>query len=138
MFPSPPSNQTVPASSLTISVLSPSNQSYTADTNSHVHIPLTIVSDVSLSWIGYSLDGESNITASNGTLIEIPVGSQTLSIYVNDTAGNWAVPQTIYYSVAWNGATLLQSFPWLPVTASISIVTIVVASLLIYFMKRKH
>jgi hypothetical protein len=69
------------------------------------------------SWAGYSLDDGNNITLQvetprlpiyyNGKLIDIPfersiqlpLGSHTLTLYTNDTKGNWANPQTVNFKV---------------------------------------
>lgn len=130
-------NQSIPI----ILILSPQNTTYAAIGNNYVNVPLTFVANasLSLSWFGYSLDGKENVTAINGTSIKLPVASKNLTLYANDTAGNWAAPQTVYYSVAWNGGTPPPPtpFPWLPVTASIGIIAVVTASLLIYFKKLK-
>ena len=59
------------------------------------------------SWVGYSLDGDLNTTIpidlgslySIYTSIHIPLGNHSLTFYANDTAGNWAAPQTVCYNV---------------------------------------
>jgi parallel beta-helix repeat protein len=135
--PEHPSNNSS-ASSFPILLLSPANTSYAAVGNSYSTVPLTFEANVSLSWVGYSLDGGANVTSSNGTLIEIPVGSQNLTVYANDTAGNWATPQTVYYTVAWNGGTPPEPFPWLPVAAvSGTVVAVVAVAAVVYLKKRK-
>ena len=101
---------------------------------------LTFETNASLSWVGYSLDGSSNITApGNGTLIDIPSDSRSLTLYANDTAGNWAAPQTVYYSIAFNlGGFSPDPFPTLLVIAvSVAVVTVVAVGVLVYFKKRK-
>ena len=97
--------------------------------------------NTSLSWVGYSLDGGSNITVSeNETLIEIPAESRSLTLYANDTAGNWASPQTVYYEIAFNlGIPPTESFPTtLVITASGASVAVVGVGVLVYFKKRKR
>jgi hypothetical protein len=123
-----------------IRLLSPANRSYGAVGNPYAAVPLIFETNVSLSWIGYSLDGGSNATATNGTLIEIPVGSQNLTVYANDTAGNWAAPQTVYYSIAVLPRTTPppEPFPWLLVaTVSMAFVAAVVVAALVFWKKRK-
>ena len=127
-----------------ISILSPTNTTYAAIGNAdHITVPLTYHTDKSLLWVGYSLDGESNITAPlNGTLIEIPLNSQRLTLYMNDTAGNWLTPQTVHYEIMPNmGPTSPpEPFPTLPVAAASGAVAVVVAGacLFIYFKKRNQ
>ncbi len=123
-----------------VSILSPANTSYAAVGNSYTTVPLTFEADVLLSWVGYSLDGGANVTGVNGTSIELPVNSESLTLYANDTAGNWAVPVTVYFTVAWNGGTPPpEPFPWLPVAAAVVAVAAVVAiGLLVYVKKRRR
>jgi hypothetical protein len=122
-----------------VSILSPANASYAAIGNSYTLVPLTFVTNASLSWVGYSLDGGVNVTGVNGTSIELPVNSESLTLYANDTSGNWALPVTVYFTVAWNGGTPPPPFPWLPVAAAGVIVAVVVAaSAVVYLKKRKR
>ena len=123
-----------------VSILSPRNTSYAAVGDSYVSVPLTFEANASLSWVGYSLDGGANVTASNNTVVQIPVGSQYLTVYANDTAGNWAAPQTVYFTVAWNGGTPPpEPFPWLPVAAvSVVVAAVVAVAAVVYLKKRKQ
>lgn len=129
-----------PSPSPLISILSPANTTYAAVFDPYAAIPLIFETNESLSWVGYSLDGGSNITApENGTLIEISVNSRSLTLYANDTSGNWAAPQTVYYEIAFNlGPTSPpEPFPTtILIVASVVTVAIVSASLLVYFKKR--
>ena len=120
-------------------LLSPENTSYTAIYNPYVTLPLEFQTNNSLSWVGYSLDGGNNITVTNGTMIDISAESKTLTLYANDTAGNWASPQTVYYEIAFNLGTPRQSFPVVPaIFASLITVLIIIFGLLIYFKKLKN
>lgn len=84
-----PSSSSTSSSHPTISILSPENTTYSPIYNPVATVPLTFWTNASLSWIGYSLDGTSNVTApENGTEIEIPDGSKSLTLYANDTEGN--------------------------------------------------
>ena len=123
-----------------VSILSPGNTSYAAIGNSYTTVPLTFEANASLSWVGYSLDGGANVTVSNGTMIEIPVGSSNLTVYANDTVGNWAVPQTVYYSVAWNGGTPPEPFPWLPIAVAltVAVAAVVAVAAAVYLKKRRR
>ena len=109
-----------------ISNLSIENKTYNQD-----NLPLNFTVDEPTSWRGYCLDGQVNVTMTeNSTLIKIPSGSHTLSIYANDTVGNMGVSETISFNIA-------EPFPALPVlTVSVALV-VVVAGLLVYFKKRK-
>jgi parallel beta-helix repeat protein len=124
-----------------ISILSPANTTYTAVHDPYISVPLTFETNASLSWVGYSLDGDTNVTVSeNGTIIDIPAESRSLSLYANDTAGNWATPQTVYYSVAWNGGTpSTEPFPWLPVAAAfVGVAAVVAVAALVRLKKLKR
>ncbi len=120
-----------------IRIICPTNTTYNVTAGHTVEIPLIFESDGNLSWVGYSLDGGANVTASNGALIEIPVGSVCLTVYANDTAGNWAAPQTVYYSVAWNGGTPPpEPFPWLPVAAAAVVVAALISVTVVVYLKK--
>lgn len=132
--------QALPTSSPIISILSPANTTYAAIYNPYAAIPLIFETNESLSWVGYSLDGGSNVTVpENGTLLEIPKESRSLTLYANDTAGNWAAPQTVYYDIAFNLGPAPEPFPTVPVAAaSVASVIFVGAGLLFYLKKRKQ
>ena len=103
---------TAPTSSPTVYIMSPTNTTYYAIYNSVASVPLTYWTNASLSWAGYSLDGGGIVTApNNGTLIEIPAESRYLTLFANDTEGNWAIPQRVYYDIAFNLGPVPEPFP---------------------------
>jgi len=111
-----------------ISVLSLENKTYNQD-----NLPLNLTVDESTSWIGYCLDGQLNTSVTeNFTLTELPLGSHTLTIYANDTAGNMGASETINFSIATPFPTTLV------ITASIVSVAIIGTGLLLHFWKRKR
>ncbi len=84
--------------------------------------------------IFYSLDGQSNFTISgNITMPNLNNGYHNVTVYATDFAGNVGSSKTVTFTV-----NRSEAFPTLPITASIGIVTIVVASLLVYSKKHKH
>ena len=84
--------------------------------------------------MGYSLDGENNVTvAGNSTITELTNGLHNITVYAEDTFGNIGASETITFNV-----DVPEPFPTTLVIASVIIVTIVVLGLLIYFKKRKH
>jgi parallel beta-helix repeat protein len=108
-----------------VSILSPENKTYDA-----TDIPLTFTLNEPASEMAYSLDGQANVTiAGNVTLAVLPVGSHSLVVYANDTAGNLGDSRIIYFDI--------EPFPIMLVIAVIVIVIIVGAVLLIYFKKAK-
>jgi hypothetical protein len=111
-----------------ISGLSVENKTY--NTRS---VPLNFTVDQSTSWIGYSLDGQANVTLTgNTTLSELTYGAHTLAVYANDTVGNMGSSSTIFFSVA-------EPFPETLVAAASGVSVVVVgAGLLVYFRKRAH
>ena len=78
-----------------ISILSPENKRYTAS-----DVSLTFTVSEATSWIGYSLDGEANVTiAGNTTLPGLPDGVHAVIVYANDTAGNMGYSDMVYFTV---------------------------------------
>jgi parallel beta-helix repeat protein len=68
----------------TLSLTSPKNTTYTTE-----NIALTFMPDEPITWIGYSLDKENNVTiGGNTTLVNLPDGTHTITVYANDTIGN--------------------------------------------------
>ena len=60
----------------------------------------------SLSWVGYSINGRSNVTVTRKTITVNETindsGYNNLTLYANDTLGNWATPQTVTYLVVFH------------------------------------
>ena len=108
-------------SALKLSVLSPGNTTYTVS-----KLPLTFTVNASISWAGYSLDGQSNITAvANTTLANVAEGYHSIIVYANDTAGMMGSSQTVYFTVG--QVSILEIVPlgiiqglteWLPVSST--------------------
>jgi len=86
---------TVDTTSPTISVLSPENKTYAVS-----DVPLSFTVSESASWMGYSLDGQANVTVTgNTTLASLLDGSHHVVVYANDTAGNMGASITVYFTV---------------------------------------
>jgi hypothetical protein len=110
-----------------ISVLSLENKTYNIR-----DIPLNLKVNESVSQITYSLDGQKNVTITgNTTLTDLPDGEHNLTVYASDSAGNIGVSETIYFSVK-------VPFPTTLVVASIVLVAVIGAGLLVYFKKRNN
>jgi len=107
--------------SLDVSVLSPENTTYTVS-----KLPLTFTVKASISWAGYSFDGQSNITTvENTTLTNLAEGSHSIVVYANDTAGAMSSSQTVYFTIG--HVSILEMVPlgiiqglteWLPVSST--------------------
>ncbi len=78
----------------TISIVSPENKTY-----AKAEVPLTFIADESTSWIGYSLDGQANITiAENATLTWLSEKMHSLVVYARDIAGNIGSSDMVYFT----------------------------------------
>jgi len=78
-----------------ISIISPENKTYTTSS-----LSLSFTVDEATSWIGYSLDGQTNITITgNTTLPGMADGLHSLIVYAKDTAGNTGASEIIYFSI---------------------------------------
>jgi hypothetical protein len=115
-----------------ISLVSPLNVTYTTP-----EVPLTFTVNEPTSWKGYSLDEQDPVFAANITLLALPVGSHTLTVYANDTAGNAATPQTVTFTVAEPEPS--EPFPTVPVAVASGVSVIVTAAAaLVYLRRRRH
>ena len=78
-----------------MTILSPENKTYASSTG----IPLTFTVDESTKWMGYSLDGQANVTITgNSTLPTLSPGSHHVFVYANDTFGNMGI-SAAYFAV---------------------------------------
>ncbi len=76
-------------------ILSPENKTYT---NNNVSLSLSV--NKPTTWIGYSLDTQTNVTITGDTVLtEMPEGQHSVIFYVNDTFGNLVSSAAIYFSV---------------------------------------
>jgi hypothetical protein len=122
-------NFTVDTSSPRISVLSIQNKTY--DTTD---VPLKFTVNEQASWMGYSLNGQDNVTIiGNTTLTELTEGEHSLTVYATDYAGNVGATETVTFTVA-----KPEPFPTATVVASAATVAAISAALLVYFKKRRH
>jgi hypothetical protein len=111
-----------------ISILSPVNQQFNESS-----VPLLFTVDKQVSWLGYSLDGQDNVTVTgNTTISELTNSLHNVTIYAEDTFGNEGASETIVFTVAF------ETFPTAPVAAaSAATVAVVCISALFYFKKRR-
>jgi hypothetical protein len=100
-------------------------------------VPLVFTLDKPVSWIGYSLDGEVNVTIfGNITLTGLSYGLHNVTVYANDTFGNMGTSQSLNFKAAIPEADPFQMVTVLAV-AGVSAV-VVAAGLLVYFKKYKR
>jgi hypothetical protein len=106
----------------------------TKTTYSNGNIALDFVIDKQPVWIGYSLDGQSNITiAGNTTLTNLSTGTHNITVYSNDLYHNTGKSTTINFTIA-------EPFRTLTVVVVASTIAIVVGlgvGLLLYRRHRK-
>ncbi|MGB9959819.1 MAG: right-handed parallel beta-helix repeat-containing protein [Candidatus Bathyarchaeales archaeon] len=113
----------------TVTLLSPQNQTYTS-----TNIPLTFTINERASWIGYSLDGQDNVTITEDTVLTgLPNGEHNLTVYAADLAGNTGASEAVYFNVE-----VPEPFPAALVIASTVTVAVVGVSILFYFKKIKE
>jgi parallel beta-helix repeat protein len=118
-----------------ISIISPENKTYTIS-----NVSLTLTVSKPTSWIGYSLDGQANVTITgNTTLSGLPDGLHSLIVYANDTDGKTGTSETVYFTIAQKTEPQQsEPFPMTLIVASAAIIVGVgVAAVLIYFKKIK-
>ncbi|HKM59989.1 MAG TPA: hypothetical protein VJY36_03870 [Candidatus Bathyarchaeia archaeon] len=91
-----------------ISILYPTDSTVFNVSIEGVYLQLLYQTNDTISWAGYSINGGANVTCTgnvtdNSAYIkddyQFDFGHPTLTLYANDTAGNWAFPQTVTYTV---------------------------------------
>jgi hypothetical protein len=113
-----------------ISALSLENKTYSQNA-----LSLNFTTDEPTSWMGYCLDGETNVrVAGNTTLTGLSDGSHSIIVYAKDKAGNVGTSEIVFFTV-----DTQKPFPKAFVaTASGALVAVVVLGLRVYFKKRRH
>jgi len=95
-------------------------------------VPLNFSLNKPATWVGYSLDGEDNVTVTgNTTLSGLANGLHNVTVYAKDAFENTGASETVSFSVE-------VPFPATLVVAPVASVVVVGAVLAIYFKKRKH
>jgi hypothetical protein len=113
-----------------IDVVSPARQTYN---ESSVSLVFTV--DKPITWIGYSINGQDNITVTgNTTIAGLSNGLHNITVYAKDEFGNMGASETIAFTIA-----VPEPFPAsLVITASVASIAVVGVVLLVYFKKRKR
>ena len=65
-----------------------------------VNVSLIFTVSEPTDWIGYSLDGATSVTITgNTTLTNLSLGSHNITVYANDTDGNTAMSNIVYFTI---------------------------------------
>jgi hypothetical protein len=110
-----------------ISIVSPENKTYTS---SNVSLAFTV--NKPALWVGYSLDGQDNVTVTgNTTLSGLSSGLHKITVYAKDTFENTGASETITFSIT-------EPFPTMLVAVAAVAVAVGSVGVLVYFRKRNH
>jgi hypothetical protein len=77
-----------------IVIISPENKSYVS-----TMIPLVFTINESTSWIGYSLNGQTNVTVTGNSTLSLSTGSYWIRVYAYDSYDNMGSSDTISFIV---------------------------------------
>ena len=115
-----------------ILIQSPKNQEY-KESSVSLDFSVDVVSSVKVvDWVGYSLDGQQNVTVTGDiTLADLAGGLHNVTVYANDTYGNMGASETVAFTIS-------EPFPITPVATAVTSVAIIGIGLLVYLKKRKH
>jgi len=114
-----------------IKVVSPTNQIYN---ESSVSLVFTV--NKPASWMGYSLDGQDNVTVTgNATLTGLSSGLHNVTVYAKDAFENTGASETIHFIIAEEP----EPFPTSLIAgiSGVSIISVVIC-LFYYRKKRNH
>jgi N-acetylneuraminic acid mutarotase len=108
-----------------IVVLSPENRTYG---ESDIQSAFTV--DEPVEWMGYSLDGQENVTVTaNVTLAVLEEGSHNITFYAIDLVGNTGASRRVYFEIS--------PFPTVLVVAVAMTIIITVAASYLLLKRRK-
>jgi N-acetylneuraminic acid mutarotase len=111
-----------------IAVTSPTNLNFTS-----TEVSLNFTVNKPVTWLGYALDGEANVTFSgNLTLRKLSDGLHTVVIYANDSFGNMGASQIINFTIARENLPIV-----IAIAVSGTMAAIIMAGLLFHFKKRR-
>jgi N-acetylneuraminic acid mutarotase len=111
----------------TMHLVSPENKNYTSS-----NVTVAFIANKPAVWVGYSLDGQKNVTITGNTTIAVAsVGLHNITVYIKDTLGNIGASETITFN-------LTEPFPtfFVIAIASAAFVFVMGVGLLVYFKKR--
>jgi len=110
-----------------IEVVSPVKQTYNASS-----VSLDFMVNKPAVWMGYSLDGQDNVTINGNTTLDgLANGLHNVTVYARDELENTGTSETITFTVD-------APFPTALVAASTASIAIIGVGVLVYFKKRKN
>ena len=113
----------------TMSNLTIQNETYTSN-----ELELNFSVNEAASWMAYSLDNQANVTIlGNTTITGLLNGQHNITVYANDTAGNFGASETAYFSVE-----VPEPFPKMLIVASSVSVATASLGLLFYFKRPRR
>jgi hypothetical protein len=120
-----------------VSIVYPTNGTVVDANMGMVSIRWQYPMNTTFSWVGYSLNGAGNITVTGeDQLGDIENnGDYTVTLYANDTTGNWSTPQTVNYHVNVIGDAI-QENPIVPI--AVVLVVIILFALAVLVAYRRH
>lgn len=119
--PAKPIDRTPPHINVTL----PQNMMYNDSS-----VPLAFSVCEPVSWMGYSLNGQNNVTVTgNTTMSGLVNGAYNLTVYATDIAGNTAASQTCTFTVS-------APFPIVPAAAVFGLVIVAATVCLLFYKKR--
>jgi C1A family cysteine protease len=93
-------NTSQPHTSQNITLTSPENKTYASI---YVKLNFTVEEGVTLDWIGYSLDGNANVTMEGNTTVSEGLDkapyAHNIVVFANNTSGNMAASNKVYFTV---------------------------------------
>jgi hypothetical protein len=123
----------------TISILEPTNGTvyFKYGPSYIVLFQLKYQTSGEISWVGYSFNGGENVTAiGNATdIFDADAGYHYLTVFANDTNGNWAAPQTITWVIQKEYETYSL---WTIIVITVVTLVVLTAIILLYRKHRKN
>jgi len=123
-----------------VSITYPTNNSVVNAAMGAVIIQWQYATNSTFSWVGYSLNDNANVTVT-GTdhvfFIENE-GYYTFSLYANETADNWANPQTVAYRVHVIGDAIPENSGYDIIAIALILTVIVLFALLVVVAFKRH
>jgi hypothetical protein len=109
-----------------VAVVSPENKTYNVTS-----VSLVFTVNKPVVWLGYSLDGQENVTITGNTTISgLASGAHNITVYAKDEFENMGNSETVWFSVA-------EPFPLAWIAAIVAIVVIGGAASVVYFAKAR-